>query len=217
VLARACRSGAARTLAAALSVLALTACGGTSVTELSAPSAVRCQISLGSAAANVPAAGSQLNVSVVAARDCTWSSQSGVSWIQVSPASGQGEASLAVTVSANTATSARTGQVSVNGQPFQVTQDAAAGPPPPPCSYSLSPTSRNVSDNSGTATVQLTTGSTCSWTASSTVSWITFESPTSGTGSATIRYRFAQNQSDDPRTGFVVVAGRIHTVRQDGD
>ena len=214
---RACRSLTLLPLAAVLSALALSACGGTSVTELSGPSAVRCQISLGPAAANVPASGSQLNVSVVAARDCTWSSASGASWIQVSPTSGQGEASLAVTVGVNTATSTRTGQVSVNGQPFQVTQDAAPGPPPPPCSYSLSPASRNVSDNTGTATVQLTTGPTCSWTASSTVSWITFESPTSGTGSASIRYRFARNESDNPRTGFVVVAGRIHTVRQDGD
>ena len=217
MLGRACRSTSVLTLAAALSALVFTACGGTSITELSGPSAVRCQISLGPTAANVPASGSQLSVAVVAARDCTWSSQSGVSWIQVTPAAGQGEANLAVTVSVNTATSARSGQISVNGQAFQVTQDAAAGPPPPPCSYVLSPASRNVNDNGGTAVVQVTTGPTCSWTASSTVTWITIESATSGTGTTSILYRIARNQSNNDRVGSVVVAGRIHTVRQDGD
>ena len=134
----------------------------------------------------------------------------------MSPASGQGEANLAVTVGANTAMSTRTGQVLVNGEPFQVTQEAATTPPPQ-CSYTLSPGSRNVSENGGTAIVQLTTGFTCSWTASSTVPWITIESPVSGTGPATIIYRIERNRDDDSRVGSVVVAGRIHTVRQSGD
>jgi hypothetical protein len=204
------------TILAAL--LASAACGGTTVAELAGPDAVRCQISLGSATASVPAEGGQISLAVSAARDCTWSSQTDVAWVQVSPASGQGEASISVTVAENPATTGRTGRVTVNAQQFQISQAAAsASPPPPPCSYSLSPVSRSISESGGTRSVRVSTGATCGWSASTTVSWIVITSATSGVGTADISYRVERNRSSSDRVGVVAVEGRLHIVRQDGD
>lgn len=202
---------------AILALLVLAAgCGGTSVTQVTGPDQVRCQLTLSSSTATVPAAGSQLSVNVGAARDCGWSSVSEASWVQVTPASGQGDGTVGVNVASNTQQAARATNVRVNDEVFRVTQ-AAATAPLPPCTYRLDPSSRNIADNGGTRTVRVETAAHCAWTATSSVSWITFESPTSGTGTATITYRVASNGGSNDRFGIVTVAGLIHLVRQDGD
>jgi hypothetical protein len=201
----------------AILVLSLLAagCGDTTVTQVTGPEQVRCQITLSSSAANVPAAASQLSVNVTAARDCGWSSASDASWVQVAPASGQGDGTVGLNVATNTQQAARATNVRVNDELFRVTQAAAAAPLPP-CTYRLDPTSRNIGDNPATRTVRVETAAHCPWTATSSVGWITFESPTSGTGTATITYRVERNNGND-RFGIVTVAGLIHLVRQDGD
>jgi len=86
--------------------------------------------------------------------------------------------------------------------------NAAPPPPPPPasCSYSVSP-AESGSDYRGaslTATISRTSGS-CSWQASSNVSWITFSNP-SGNGNATLSYSIAPNPTFDTRLGNVTVS-----------
>lgn len=210
-------------LLAVVVTLTTAACGGTSVSQMTGPDPVRCDVTLSAASASVPAAGSQLNVEVQTARDCTWTARSQASWIQVSPTSGQGEATLALNVSANTAQDTRSGTVTVADQQYQVNQDAAAAPPPPPppppppnCTYSLTPLSRTISENGGTRDVRVNTASACPWTATSSADWITVLDP-SGSGTATIRYRVDRNRSNDPRIGTITVAGQVHVVLQSGD
>lgn len=185
---------------------------------MTGPEPVRCALTLSSSSATVPAAGSQLNVGVSTARDCTWSATSHVSWIQPSPAAGQGEATLTLTVAANTEQSTRAGTVSVADQQYQVSQDAAAPPPPPPhCTYGLAPVSRTLNENGGVRDVRIVTGSGCPWTATPLVDWITIVGNPSGTGAATIQYRVDRNRSDDPRIGTIVIARQVHVVLQEGD
>jgi hypothetical protein len=189
------------------------ACGD-AVTQVTGPDAPRCAISFDKPPAAVPATASQFALGIVTDRDCLWSAQSDVSWIQVSPTDGQGATTVNVSVSANTQAAPRNGVVSVNGYGYSVTQAAAAGTP---CSYTLSPTSRTINENGGSRTVQVTTGVTCPWMATSSVPWITFESATSGVGTATITYRVARNTDDAPRIGVITIGGRTHTVVQSGD
>ena len=205
-----------RTLALIALAAAASACGGTSVTELTGPTALRCQIALGTTTATVPPGGTQLSISVAAERDCTWNARSDASWMQVTPAEGQGEAAVMVTVAANTSTSARAASVTVNTVQFRVTQNGAPLPQPV-CSYSLSPPSRTIGDNGGLRTVRVTTTGNCPWNAATSVSWISLLGATSGTGTADVTYRVDRNRSSDSRVGTIVIAGKVHTVNQDDD
>lgn len=205
---------------ALLSFVAVAGCGGTSVTQLTGPDQVRCQIGLAASSSSVPAAGAQLSVGIFADRECAWTSRSDATWVQVSATSGQGDGTLNVGVMANVATSSRTANVTINDTIFRVDQAAAVappGPPPAPCVYTLSPASRNVNDNGGSRTVQINTGAACPWVAVSSVPWVILTSATSGTGPFTLTYTVTRNTADDDRTGVITVAGQSHLISQDGD
>jgi hypothetical protein len=209
--------------------LVSSACGYTGVTQVSGPDSARCELSLGSPSADLPASAAQINVPVVTTSECAWTARSEASWIQVTPTSGQGEATVALIIAANGAQSARSGAVTINGERFQVSQAAALAPSPPPpapgpppspspsCNYQLEPSSRQVDEEGGNHDVRVITTAACAWTASSSVSWITFRSATSGSGTTTIQYRVERNRSDDSRTGIITVAGQRHEVRQRGE
>src|SRR4051794_11295115 len=113
--------------AALISVLTL-ACGSTNVTQLSSPDSVRCQTSLASVP-TIPAGGGKVEVGVVTERECGWTATSNSSWIQITPSSGQGEAAITVTGTANPQGITRNGNIAVNGSQFSVTQAAA------PCTF----------------------------------------------------------------------------------
>jgi hypothetical protein len=68
----------------------------------------------------------------------------------------------------------------------------------------------------GLATVNVTTGATCSWTASSQSAWITIVGSGQGTGSRNVTLQIAANTSINVRTGTVIVAGRTFTIQQAG-
>lgn len=208
-----------RLVLATLAAAVAAACGNTSVTELTGPDAARCDISLATSSANVPASATQLNVSVNANRDCTWTAASSASWVQVAPRTGQGEAALTVNVAANNGQTARSGQVTVEGVVYQVFQaaPAVAPPPTPGCTYILDPPRRELGDRGGSREVRVNTGPSCQWTAASTVPWISISGHKSGTGSKTVSYRVDRNRSDDNRVGRIVIGGQVHTVEQEGD
>jgi len=65
-------------------------------------------------------------------------------------------------------------------------------------------------------TVRLTTGASCTWTASSSDTWITITSTASGTGSADIAFRVGNNVSLINRTGKLTVGGQTVTITQAG-
>jgi hypothetical protein len=98
-------------------------------TATSPTSATKCQASF-DPSARVVAAGETATVSISTQPECTWSAQSQASWItHVSPASSQGSGQLQFRVAANPSTTARVGEVVVNGDAITVTQEAA--PPAP--------------------------------------------------------------------------------------
>src|SRR5690606_12693402 len=86
----------------AASAMALAGCGGgTAVTELGGPGAPRCQVSLAAEPRVLSADGGSASLTVDAARDCTWEATSTASWVTLSPASGQGTGTIAVSVAAS--------------------------------------------------------------------------------------------------------------------
>jgi hypothetical protein len=134
--------------------------------------------------------------------------------VVTSGAAGTGNGSVGFTVAANTG-AARSATLTIAGQTFTVTQDAAAAPPPPPppCTYSIAPASQNVDENANTGTVTVTAGNGCTWAAGSNASWLTVTAGATGSGNGTVGFSVAAN-AGAARTGTLTVAGQTFTVNQ---
>jgi Putative binding domain, N-terminal/Viral BACON domain len=156
-------------------------------------------------------AGASSSVQVQTATGCAWGATSDVTWITVSAASGTGSGSLAFAVAANTG-AVRTGRLTIGGQTLVVTQ-AAGTPPPPSCSYSISPASQSITGLGGTGTIAVSTTASCSWSATSNDGWITITAGGGGSGNGNVSISIAPNLGP-ARVGTVTVAGKAFTVNQ---
>ena len=82
------------------------------------------------------------------------------------------------------------------------------------CTYSLSSTSQSVPSDGISSSVYVSTTSNCSWTASESLSWVTFTSGASRTGSGSVGYSVSRNTSTYSRTSTITVAGKDYTITQ---
>jgi glucose/arabinose dehydrogenase len=87
---------------------------------------------------------------------------------------------------------------------------------PPPCSYSISPASRNFGSEGGSGEVAVTSGSGCTWTASASVPWIHITSGANGSGNGSVAFSIDANTAATARNGTMTIAGRTFTVAQNG-
>ncbi|HEX3479764.1 MAG TPA: BACON domain-containing carbohydrate-binding protein [Kofleriaceae bacterium] len=167
-----------------------------------------CSYSISPSSASPAAAGGSASVAVTAASGCSWVATSNDSWITITGgASGTGGGTVSYSVAQNTS-GARAGTMTIAGQTFTVTQAAGGS-----CTYSLSPTSSSPPAAGNSASVSVTAGAGCSWTATSNAAWITITAGSSGTGSGTVSYTVAQN-TGGPRSGTLTIAGQTFTVNQ---
>jgi uncharacterized protein (TIGR03437 family) len=147
--------------------------------------------------------------------NCAWSAVGNNSWITiVAGAVGSGSGAVSYKVDPNTATTSRQGSMTIAGQTVTVVQDGGVA-----CSYSIAPTSNNMQALGGTSNIALTTGGTCTWTASvssSASSWLHLAAPTSGTGNGSVKYTADPNTSAASRTGTITVAGLTFTLTEAG-
>lgn len=170
---------------------------------------VACTFSVSPTSLSAQATGGTLSVRVTAPAGCSWTA-SASGWLTVSPTSGSGDTTVSVGVAANTTTSQRTASVTVAGQAVSITQSGAA-----PCAFSLNQTAPSFSAAGGQGSLSVTTGSTCTWSASAGSGWITVAS-TSRTGSGSVSYSVAPNPLGTPRVGTLTVAGQSVRIDQEG-
>jgi len=119
---------------------------------------------------------------------------------------------------ANTTGSPRTGYIYLYdlcnnsiGAKYTVYQDAMS------CNYSLSSYSHSFSNaNSNSNSFNVTTQSSCNWSANvkNGSGWLS--SSSNGTGNGTINYSVTQNTGNSSRTGTIDVGGETFTVSQPG-
>jgi len=105
------------------------------------------------------------------------------------------------------------GEVYVVGQNGTINR-LATNPPPQPCLYMISPTSRLFPAASTDGTLTLATATDCGWIAAANVDWITF-SANAGAGTSDIHFTVHDNLTGSPRTGIIHVGGQTFTVVQD--
>jgi Zn-dependent metalloprotease len=84
------------------------------------------------------------------------------------------------------------------------------------CTFSINPTSASFAAAGGTASVTVTAGAGCNWTAVSNSSFITITAGSSGSGNGTVNYSVASNTGTTSRNGSMTIAGLTFSVTQAG-
>jgi hypothetical protein len=171
--------------------------------------AVSCTYGISPSSQNVAAVGGSGSVAVTTAGGCAWTATSNALWILVlSGDSGTGNGTVAFAVLPNIG-AGRSGTLTIAGQTFTVTQEALL------CTFSVTPTSLEIRDNGGRATVTVSAGSGCSWTARSNADWISITDGSSGTGNGSVTFSVERNRDDDDRTGTLTIAGQTVIIMQE--
>ena len=171
--------------------------------------AAGCTFTLNPTSASVAANGANGTTTVSSPAGCAWTATSNApSWLTVTVgSSGSGGGTVSYSASANTQAQTRQGTITIGGRTFTVTQAASTA-----CQYSVSPTSRSVRPEGGTVSVNLNTGTTCNWTATTTAGWISLNMW--GTGSRSIDFTAAPNTTGSSRSGTLTIGGQTVTVTQ---
>lgn len=146
-------------------------------------------------------------VAVATTAGCTWAASGSLDWVtlQGGQSTMTGPGTLAFTV-APTAGPARSGTLTIAGQPFVITQG-------PGCSYTIAPDSGSVPAAGGALSVAVSAAGGCAWTAASNTPWITVTSGARGSGGGTVQLSVAATTGPN-RSGSVTIAGRTFTVNQ---
>jgi glucose/arabinose dehydrogenase len=171
-----------------------------------------CTYAIDPASRNIGSAADSGSVTVTAGTGCGWTAVPNAAWLRVtSCGSGSGNGAVGYAVDANTGASARTGTLTIAGHTFTVDQSA---PPPPPCTYAITPTSATFTRVGGMGSVAVTTAAGCAWTAVSNASWIT-PGAGGGTGAGTVTYNVSPYTGKPKnRNGTMTIAGQTFSVKQ---
>ena len=187
--------------------IAVSACTESTVSQITAPElAAKCQAAFADLPTSLKSSAARLTATVSTNRDCPWTVESEAPWIQISPASGQGQASISVEVAENPAALERSTAIVVNTSRVTVTQEAAA------CRFELGKSASQLAAEGGPFTVVVSAVSGCRWSASSEVPWVrVVSSEVTGSGSAEF---VAEANTAGERSGTLKIAGLSHVVQQ---
>ncbi len=105
------------------------------------------------------------------------------------------------------------GEIYVVGQNGTINR-LTLSPPPPPCMYLVSPTSKLFPIAGTKGSLSLATTSDCGWVAAANVDWITLAA-NSGAGENEIVFAVRDNTTSSPRIGVINVGGQTFTAVQD--
>ncbi len=165
-----------------------------------------CAYAIAPISATVPSAASTGKVAVTTGPGCSWTATSQAPWLTIaSGASGSGNGEVQFAAAATTGPG-RNGTMTIAGQIFTVTQGEG-------CTFTLSSASATVDDAGGEGTFTVQTSGGCSWTASSTMSWLTILSGASGTGQGVVRFSATRNTGPS-RSAAITAGGQTFTVTQ---
>ncbi|HEX4945398.1 MAG TPA: BACON domain-containing carbohydrate-binding protein, partial [Blastocatellia bacterium] len=171
-----------------------------------------CSYSLTYGSTSLPAGASTFTVTVTPnGSNCPWTASDNQSWITTSPTSGTGVGVVTFSLTANTGTASRTGTLTVAGSTINITQAGATA-----CSYSIPAFNRNFTAAGGTVTINVVTGSTCTWSAFESSSWLSFSPSTTQTGSGSVVLTVAPRTNRSSRSATVTIAGQSFTITQQG-
>ena len=167
-----------------------------------------CSYAVSPATQQISGSGGPAAASVSTPSGCAWNAASGVTWITMATTSGNGPGSATFTVAPNLSP-ARSATLTIAGQNHTVNQASQ-------CTWSFGPPSRDMPAAGGFGiTLVFVSGGACSWTATSTVDWISVTSVSSGPGGGNVQYTVSPN-TGPARTGTILIAGEAYVIAQQG-
>lgn len=141
---------------------------------------------------------------------CSWSPTTSNSWISITSGTSSitGSGTVSYAVSANLDPTPRTGGISIGSTIFNISQPAAS------CDVTLEPSDLTLGSEGGIGLVRIMALPACSWSAASSVSWITVDNPKSGTGDGAIQFKVDANTTVRRREGAITIGNRVFRVTQ---
>ena len=70
------------------------ACGSSASTNITGPTATKCQVTLSNGASELPSTGGNGALTVGAERECSWTASTSAAWVALASTSGQGPATI---------------------------------------------------------------------------------------------------------------------------
>ena len=202
---------ALRAIGSACALLLAMACGSSSQT-VTAPPPARCGLEASVESSTFPNAGGSGTLRISTNRECAWSAQSSVAWVKLSPpVEGQGDGSVAFTVTGNGDPARRTAGITINDRRVEISQEGS------PCSFGVSPTRETIEASGGDRTIRVSASSAqCGWTAAPDAAWITITAGLEGSGNGEVTFH-VDAANGPPRSGTLTVAGeRVHVEQGTG-
>jgi hypothetical protein len=191
----------------AIAVLFVAAgCGSSATTSLGPSATAKCQVSVTGGQLSVGAAGGAGSVTVSAEPECAWTASSEANWLSgFAPASGQGAGEIKFQVAPNPGSAGRQADIALNNATARVTQAGA------PCRIEITPRRQTVPAQGGSGTVTVATLSGCTWTVTSSASWLTASA--GGTGPGTVTFAASPN-GGGARSATLTIADQTFVVTQ---
>jgi Putative binding domain, N-terminal len=148
-----------------------------------------------------------IRVSVDAPGGCTWTATSPADWVTVAEGrSGSGNGTVRLRVEANNGPE-RTSNLTIAGITFRLHQHG--------CSTSIKPNWYHAGRGPDEISIAVKAEGECTWTAASTVSWVTVAEGRTGSGDGTVRLVVQPNSGGERRV-TLVIAGHAFELRQSG-
>jgi len=169
-----------------------------------------CSYAISPASQSFGISGGSGSFNLTTTAECSWMVSVNVPWVHITSTGNEsGSAQVTYSVDANPSGPTRSGSISIADQVFSISQDGSG------CDYSLSPGSLNTGTGAATGTINITTASTCAWTAIANERWISITSSPTGMGNGSVNFSVAPN-SGAARTGTVGIANQTFTINQSG-
>jgi hypothetical protein len=173
-----------------------------------------CTYNLSTYSFSFQATGGSGSVTVITENRCTWTATSQSSWLSITGgSSGSGTGVVTFSAAPNPDSGVRGGALSVAGLPFTVSQEGTAAP----CQYAALPDRTSFSKDARTGTVAVSAAPQCTWSATSSVPWMTVTAGAQGTGNGTVSFAVSRNTEIADRRGNLLVATRTIEITQSGD
>jgi hypothetical protein len=172
---------------------------------------VPCTTTISPSSVSAPDSLTTGNVNVTSPTGCAWTAVSNTSWVTVTTGgNGTGPGAVGYSLAANTGTAARSGSITIGGEIFTVSQAGRS------CAATFNPSSASIGTVGGGYTVDVTTGSGCTWSATASQAWITLTSGASGTGPGTIGFTVDANASVSVRSATISIGSSLFQISQAG-
>ena len=167
-----------------------------------------CTFAFSPSSASVAATATSGSTSVTAGTGCAWTTTSNASWLdrrmRVPPAAAPARSTTRPRPIAARRAAARSRWV---GSTSPSARRAAAP-------TRLSASSASFAASGGNGSVNLTTGAGCTWTVSSSATWLTVSSAKSGSGSTTVSFAAAANTSTSTLSANLAIGGATFVVTE---